>query len=372
MTGLVVGLIWTFNGHEPQIDTPLPLLHVDTLPPQAQVQLVDTALTGTPLAVRLEGRRAVASDGVWHQWPGFAAEGRFDGPAVSMRLADATNRLRVVIDDGASGKITLVRPGTKTIEISGLPAGPHQVRVETLSEADRPARFVGFATPSGGQALPVAAALPRIAFIGDSDTVGYGNTGHQRECSGTQVFAETDTTQSFPARVGQALKAEVTVTARSGVGLLRNYGGSAGPTMAALYPLAIPDRPDLPDDPPGAVATLVVGLGSNDLGSPFAAEEKWGSNAALQSDFQNALIAFLKARQSEMPGARIVLLSFTEYGEEMITSYRAAEAALRDAGSEVALIELPKLERKGCHWHPSLKDHALIADLLIKAIDSKQ
>lgn len=372
IVAIIAALAW-LPADDPLPETPLPRIQVAGAAETARIRLEPppAAGSGTALPARLEGRRAETPTGIWHQWPGFAAEARFDGTAVALRLEDGVNRLRVTLDGGAGGTVTLVRPGAAELSIAGLPAGPHRIRLETLGEAGSPARFDGFFLPPGGRALPAPApARWRIAFIGDSDTVGYGGTVRHRDCTGEQVFASTDTTRSYPALAARALRAEAVVTARSGIGLLRNYeGADPGRTMARLYPLVLPDGPALPEAPLAA-DVVVVALGSNDFGTEFAPDELWRDAAALRPAFEAALTGFLRDRHAEAPGALLVLLSFTEYGAEIVEAHRAAERALVAAGARVALVELPKLERRGCHWHPSPGDHALIAGRLTKAIDS--
>lgn len=366
----LAALLW-WPADDPLPETPLPRMQISGTAETARIRLIPPESAGIPLPARLEGRRAETPSGIWHQWPGFAAEARFDGTAIALRFEDGVNRLRVTLDGGAGGTVTLVRPGAAELSIAGLPPGPHGIRLETLGEAGQPARFDGFFLPPGGRALPPPApALRRIAFIGDSDTVGYGGTVRNRDCSGEEVFATTDTTQSYPARVARALGAEAVVTARSGIGLVRNYGGAdPGRTMARLYPLALPDGPALPETALAA-DVIVIALGSNDFGTDLLPGEPWRDAAALRPDFEAALIAFLRARHAEAPGALLLLLSFTEYGAGITGAHRAAERALAAEGVRVALVELPKLDRRGCHWHPSPDDHALIAGRVTKVIDS--
>jgi len=80
------------------------------------------------------------------------------------------------------------------------------------------------------------------------------------------------------------------------------------------------------------------------------------------------LIAFLRDRVRENPGAIQVLLAFGEYGKPLLVPYQQAEAALKADGQQAVLITLPKLDRSACFWHPSAGDHDLIASWLTTAI----
>lgn len=310
--------------------------------------------------------------GAEHEWPGFTAEAHFFGTSVVLRFDDAVNRLRISLDGGEGGVFQLARPGRADFTLAHLPRKAHRITVEKLSESWEPATFGGFFLTPGTTALPPPPGpARRIAFIGDSDTVGYGGMVSHRLCNEGQVFGATDTTESYPALVARHFGAESIVTARSGIGLVRNYGGAdPGRTMAGIYAQTIPGRIETAGliAPPPEV--IVVALGSNDFGSEFTPGEKWNSDEALQPDFETALTRFLQERRAEYPSALLVALAFGEYGAGLTGAYRNASNTLRREGARIVMVELPRLDRLGCHWHPSPRDHAMIADRLNSAIDA--
>ncbi|WP_231564683.1 SGNH/GDSL hydrolase family protein [Paracoccus halophilus] len=322
-----------------------------------------------PLPARISGTAAAgeAPGSLIHEWPSLIAEARFAGTGVTLRLDDRINRWRVSLD---GAWIELSRPGTRDLRIEGLAPGEHLIRAERISESDGPAIFGGFFLDRDAVPLPAPDPRPRtIEFIGDSDTVGFGNTSKRRECSGAQIFAATDTSQSFPARLAGALGADYRVIARSGIGLLRNYGGATPDrTMRTDYPLAVPSDMQAERLPQPAAGMLVIGLGSNDFGSDIAEGEPWADHAAVSRDFGPALLEFARARLLENPGAPLILLAFGEYGDDLMRAYLSAHEALLAEGFTVRLVTLPKLQRRACLWHPSLADHEMIAETLEKSI----
>lgn len=352
--------------------------------PIPPIEVVKGSVETTPLAelvARQDGLRALplrvtgraASGGMdtfMQEWPAFHAEARFIGNAVRVRFQDMSNRWRVTLDDGLGGRIELARPGSQDLQISGLAAGEHRIRVEKISESSMPSGFGGVLIDQNATALASPDPAPRlIEFIGDSDTVGFANMSQSRECSEDEVFATTDTTRSFGPQVAAQLGADYRVIARSGIGLLRNYGGAApDTTMISRYGMALPSDPSAASLPQAQADIVVTGIGSNDFGSDFAKDEIWQDQAALSRDFGPALTTFLRARVRENPGALQVLLAFGEYGDPLVTPYRDAEAALKADGTRVTLVILPKLDRKACLWHPSAKDHKMIAERIVKAI----
>lgn len=328
------------------------------------------------LALVINGR-ASAGDKMGtlsQEWPGFYVEARFVGPAARVRFQDDSNRWRVTLDGGRAGAIEVARPGMQDLRIEGLAGGPHLIRVERISESFTPASFGGIFVADAAAALPAPDPRPlTIEFIGDSDTVGFANGSDRRDCTESEIYATTDTSRSFGPQVAQALGADYRIVARSGIGLMRNYGGTAPQsTMRSRYAQALPSDPTATRLPQRGADIVVTALGSNDFGSEFAATEPWQDNQALSPDFEAALIAFLNDRARENPDALQVLLAFGEYGPELTGPYEAAARALAAKGVRTALVTLPKLQRTACQWHPSAQDHAMIADRLIAAIREHQ
>lgn len=357
-------LLWPRPPHPP---VPVPTLDMAQAGFQARLLPVGSGLA--PLTAQVTGRSAAghAPGSQRHEWPGFHAAARFEGQAVTLRFDDAVNRWRVTLD---GEPILISRPGWQDLQISGLTTGPHLVTAEKISESQAPAVFDGFFLDAAAKPLPPPEPPARlIEFIGDSDTLGLADTALRRDCSEEQIFSATDTSLAFGPRVARALGADYRIIARSGIGLLRNYGGAKpGREMRQLYPLALPRDPAAPALPQRRADVLVIGLGSNDFGSDFAKGEPWADKAALSADFGPALADFAKARLLENPGARLVLLAFGEYGAELTDAYRTASDRLAAQGLGAELVVLPEPRRNACLWHPSQADHDAIAQALLQVL----
>jgi len=321
-----------------------------------------------PLPAAITGRAAPGPDGGYrHEWPAFHAVARFEGTSVSLRFDDSLSRWRVDIDGSA---VEISRPGLRDLLIEGIKPGRHEIRAEKISESPGPALFGGFFINDAGRDLAPPEPAPRlIEFIGDSDTVGFANTAERRDCTEDEIYAATDTSRSFGPQVARALGADYRIIARSGIGLLRNYGG-ADPerTMGQLYPLALPADPQAPALPQRPADIIVIGLGSNVFGSPLDPQERWTDNSDLARDFGPALADFARARAQENPGALVVLLGFGEYGPELVEAHHRAAALLDERGIANRLVVLDKPQRNACLWHPSASDHAMIAEALLAAL----
>lgn len=303
-----------------------------------------------------------------HQWPGLTIRARFEGGSAYLLFDDAVNRFRVTIDGAAAGALTVTRPGRAVVALTGLTPGLHDILVQKLNESPAPAGFGGIRAPVAATP-PAPVAAPIIEFIGDSDSVGYGNTASARDCSGDQVFLATDSTQAFPAQVAARLGARARVIARSGIGIVRNYEGAApGETMLDLYPLDQPAMDALPALPEDPAELVVLALGSNDFSTPLAKDEGWTGPADLEADAAAGLADLAEAALRRNPGADLLLLAFGEYGAGLMEAHHQAMARLLATLPDARLVTLPELARDACHWHPSLADHARIAETLLTAL----
>jgi lysophospholipase L1-like esterase len=308
---------------------------------------------GKPLAVHSGGRFMTQGREMRFGWPGAYVEGRFRGSDVTVHLKTDTDFLRISVD----GKPfqTIVTPGEAVVKVARLKPGVHSIRVDKLTESQSgSSSFLGFTTH--GTPLPAPARAVRIEFIGDSHSVGYGNTSKTRECTYKQVHDTTDTTRAFGPVLAQRLGADYRVIAYSGYGIVRNYAGSKpGENLPFLYPRAIPGEPGAVQADGWKPGVIVINLGTNDFSTPVHAGEAWADEAALRSEYRTRYIDFVKERQRSNPKARIILMGAENF---------YADVAAVAAATGVTPVKVPALEMTACNWHPSLKDHRVMANLL--------
>lgn len=321
------------------------------------------------LPARITGRASPRGRGFEHKWPAFHASARFEGSDVVVAISDVGGRYRITVD---AASLILTRPGTGLLHIGGLGPGAHEIRLEKLSETSGRGYFGGFFLPASGTPLPPPPDAPLIEFIGDSDTVGYGNTAPGRECTGEQQYLATDSSVAYGPITARALGADYRVIAASGIGLVRNLDGTEAGTMREFYTRALPDRPRLVPAPEQPADAIVIAIGSNDFAGPQDAAADDEARQAFEDRFAAALLDFMQARRAEAPAARIVLLAFGEYGRDLVDAHRTARDAFAADGDHADLLVLPELARTGCHWHPSLNDHLVIADRLLDLLRDTQ
>ncbi|OHC45878.1 MAG: hypothetical protein A2092_14440 [Rhodobacteraceae bacterium GWE1_64_9] len=323
-----------------------------------------------PSPLQAEGRLVWMQPGqsLRHHWPGLVIHGRFDGTLAYLVFDDAVNRFRLTVDGARETALILTRPGRAVIELAGLAPGPHDITLEKLNESAAPAGFGGIWAKAAAPAAP-ADRRPLIEFIGDSETVGYGNTAPGRDCTAEAVFLATDSTAAFPARVAAGLGGQARGIAQSGIGIVRNHEGlSPGITMTDLYPLDEPKAAALPALPEPPAQLVVLALGSNDFSTPLDKGESWDGTPDLEADAAAGLAELARAALQRNPGAELLLLAFAEHGDSLMEAHRQAMAHIKPEAPQVRLVTLPALDRTACQAHPSVGDHARIAEILLATI----
>jgi lysophospholipase L1-like esterase len=304
-----------------------------------------------------------------YEWPGVYFEAQFTGGAVDVKVNDDQDNLYLYID--GVHKLTLTRPGRVTVALKDLGAGTHDVRLEKSSETQSSTgTFDGFTVDSVAETLPPPHYDRNIEFIGDSYTVGYGNTSRGQTCTVDDVRDTTDTSLSFAPAAAKHFNAGYRILADSGHGVVRNYGGmEPGNTMPVLYNYTLLDKSVAAPDDGWAPDVVVIGLGTNDFSTPLGPGEQWQTRDALRADFVHTYVAFVKSLRAKWPAAHIILMSSTNFGGEIIGAVDAVAAQLKDGGeTNLEVIAFSGLDWQACDAHPSLKDERILSQLLIDRI----
>jgi len=342
-----------------------PSLTPVTTPPPA---LKAVELDSQSRVARVPGKTAAT---VRYQWPGLYFESRFRGESIYFRTGPGDVILRAQVDGKPIG--TLVKPAG-LYRIDGLSKGEHRVRIDAVTEHQGgPVEFGGFALPRGAEVMRTTPRRLQIEFIGDSHTVGCGNTSKSRDCTGDEVWATTDNSQSFGAKVATHYGADYQVNAISGRGIVRNYNGGGGDPLPVAYPFALFDHSTPYENSAWHPEIIVIALGTNDFSTALNRGEKWTSRDQLHADYETSYVKFLERLRARNPHA-FILVWATEMAEgEIEREAGKVVAALQAKGEDrIAFLPVGGLAMTGCHWHPSLADHDAIAQKLIRFIDDRK
>jgi lysophospholipase L1-like esterase len=328
----------------------------------------------TPLPMRWGGRvvpPGSASPDTLRQWPGTYFETAFRGTAALFRVGTGDVILHILVDERKVA--TLVKPKPGSYRIAGLASGAHRLRIEVASESQaRPTGFGGFQAPSGTRAAGLPVRTRRIEFVGDSHTVGYANTSTKQTCTEDEVWASTDTSQSFGPLVAKHYGADYRVNAISGRGMVRNYNGFAADPLPQAYPYRLFDRKGSVDMPGWPPQVIVVALGTNDFSTPLHSGEPWETRDALHADYETTYVSFIRNLRARHPRAFFILWATDKANGEVKREVGQVVDRLRASGEKrVAFVPIAGLTFGACNSHPSLDDERKIALALRTAIDGQ-
>ena len=307
-----------------------------------------------------------------YQWPGVYFEAAFQGPKVYFEVGRGDVILRVLVDEKPVA--TLAKPAPGFYEIATLANRRHTVRIEALTESQAgPNVFGGFLYSTGTQPLTVAHHARQIEFIGDSHTVGYGNTSPSRDCTEKEVWATTDNSQAFGPKVAAHYDADFQINAISGRGIVRNYGGFTADPMPEAYPFTLLDHSARYEDSTWRPQIIVIALGTNDFSTALNPGEKWKTRNELRADFESTYVRFIDSLRARNREAFIIVWATDMAEGEIESEARRVVSQLESAGEKrIAFVPIHGLAMTGCHWHPSVADDDLIAAKLIGVIDGNR
>jgi lysophospholipase L1-like esterase len=322
------------------------------------------------LPVRVVGRAVREGDTYHRQWPGTYLESAFAGPSALFTVGAGDVSLRLSVDGAPLPP--LVHPTPQLYRVSGLGAGRHRLRIEVVSESQAGETVLGPVWSDGAaRPAPLSAPARQIEFIGDSHTVGYGNTSAKGDCTQAEVWATTDTTQGIPGQLARRYGADREVNAISGRGVVRNYDGFAADTLPQAYPFALLDHRAPAAEQGWHPQLIVMALGTNDFSTALKSGERWADRAALHRDFEDSYAAFIAGLRRRNPNAFILLWATDLAGGEIVQEAGRVANRLRAAGDQrLAFVPITGLAFSGCHGHPSVADDGRVADAVARVVDA--
>ena len=319
--------------------------------------------------ILVEGR-TINKDNVLHFcYPGTAFTIKFDGSGtLTAKLKANAGYYAVSVDGGEFTKFSThgYDDGIREFELANTAAGTHTVKLMLVTEAYQVfPEFHGFVLGNGAKVLKVdTKKRPKIEFIGNSITCGYGNEAQSENdhfADSTSNFAK-----SFAGITIKNLDAISMVVARSGIGIYKNFGdtvtGSRWPMPRVYENALINDTTTKWDFSSFKPDVVVLGLGTNDLSENNYNYEK----------FAVSYIAFIKQIRQHYPAAKIVLLNSpmlhyqqAQHLTDVIFNSISAMRVINDM--KIYTFSFQEQDDSlgyGADWHPSAKRAAEMARYL--------
>lgn len=326
-----------------------------TTPKEPAMSVLSLADAAVLSKVKIQGRSGPVSSGVSFDWSANTLEFQAAcAGSVSLTLKENASQTLyyTVLVDGKEQK-RAHRTGSRLFLAENLPQGDHTFQVVRQTES-----FYGQATLCAieltGQLKSRPADRPLyMEFLGDSITVGLGNLCLGLPQPASDYSENQDGTQSYAYLTAQALGADISVLARSGIGAYHGWDGG-NPALPPMYesisyyrdktaPWAFSRQADI----------VVINLGTNDLWTG-------GSSSALTQAMQD----FMRQVRRKNPRAAIVWAAggiMADYLDE------AADAVNRLGGAakNYYVCPLPCGPNKGGNGHPTVEQHRSMADSLV-------
>lgn len=320
------------------------------------------------------GRTEVSAQqgGDVHQWPGIYFETATKGRSVTLKFDDKINIYKLYLN----GQLLRVieRPGRANVRFDN--AGNDHIdryRLEKITESQSDTgKFLGFFSDSPDDAVSPLVRARQIEFIGDSFTVGYGNTSPKRECTTDEVWATTDTSQAFGPLTAKHYNADYQINAFSGRGVVRNYDGFAGDKLPTLHNYTLFDGKTEYKATNWQPQIIVIGLGTNDFSTALKPTEPWKTREDLRADYRNTYVKFVKTLRAKNPNAQFILMASDQSDGEIRDQVLQVEKTLESQGeTKIDTIIFTGLDYGGCHAHPSVADDLKLKGLLTDYIDAR-
>ena len=301
-------------------------------------------------------------------WPASSVEITFQGSSLKATIKDTgQDSLEVTVDGTQTKTLKLQQTAAEYDIASDLSGARHTAKLVKRTETFvGTVQFLGFQVQ--GKLLNPSTPNRILEVIGDSISCGYGNEGKAKE----EHFAPNteNADKTYGAIASRALNADFVDIAWS--------GRTMWPTnsIPEIYNLALAADPtstwDLKQQTPNAI---VINLATNDFGKAIPDEKSW----------TEAYAAFIGRLRQRAPKARIYCASgpmMSDNWPPKVKALSTLKAYLQDivnlrasvGDKNIAIInfEVQNEARDGIgsDWHPNVKTHHNMADLLTKTLHS--
>jgi hypothetical protein len=252
--------------------------------------------------------------------------------------------------------------------IQGLVSGQHTIWIYKATEAATGPVFIQHLVARDIVALKVP-DLPLIEFIGNSITCGAAADASEVPCGSGEYHDQHNAYYAYGPRVARALHVNFILSSVSGIGIYRNWN-TPGPVMPQVY-----EKTDFQEKSqrywdfktyhPRVVS---IALGTNDFSDGDRSTPRLPFDSA---QFVDNYIRFIKLVKSKYPHARIALLSSPMLNgdkrhllENCLTTIKIQTDRQFKKSKSVALFFFKPMRARGCGGHPSVEDHAILAEEL--------
>ena len=300
---------------------------------------------------------------------GFTFEGKECEVFVSLPQWLDHNYLQYELDGIYQKRIKIVQGTIEPVVITAQGKGKHTVWIYKATEATTGPVFIEKLAGNNLKAVSVTKAA-LIEFIGNSITCGAAADASEVPC-GTGVYHDQHNAYyAYGPRVARKLGVNYILSSISGIGIYRTWNKEE-PSMPKLYgktdfQLESSRDWDFSKYQPNIVS---IALGTNDLSN---GDGKTPRTPFDSTRFVNGYVDFVRFVKSKYPNAQIVLLNSPMVQgarnillQSCLTVIKTRIDDLHPSDKPVAVFYFKPMKANGCTGHPSVEDHALMADEIL-------
>lgn len=327
-------------------------LHANDLQPYGRTAITDDKLELISSAVHF----------------GFSFEGDGCDVFASLPAGMDHNYLQYELDGVYQKKIRISKNESHPIHFAASASGRHSIWIYKATEATTGPVFIERITGKNLRSLPVPNA-PLIEFIGNSITCGADADTSEMPCGRGAYHDYHNAYYAYGPRVARQLGVNYILSSVSGIGIYRTWNHEE-PSMPQVY-----DRTDFQvgstrnwDFSKYTPKIVSIALGTNDLSNGDGKTPRTPFDSAR---FVNNYTSFVQFVKSKYPSAQIVFLNSPMVGgernvllENCLKTIKMKIDSSHPSDRPVALFFFKPMQPGGCSYHPSVQDHAILADEL--------
>lgn len=301
---------------------------------------------------------------------GFGFEGKKCQLFLHTGYKDSHNYIQYELDGVYQRKLKIKGDTSNTITIETSKDGYHQIWIYKTTEAHTGPIVIEKVKAKNSKALQKE-KQPLIEFIGNSITCGAASDAAETPCGMGEYHDQHNGYFAYGPRIARALNVQYLVSAVSGYGVYRNWN-SDGPPLPNVY-----EKLDFQDNNSQlwnfekAVKPKIVSiaLGTNDLSD---GDGKTPRSAFDSATFVKQYVDFIKVVKSKYPLAQLVLLSSPMMNgskrillQNAILRVKSTIDSIYPNDKPIVVHLFEPMQPTGCGGHPSVEDHATIAQELL-------
>lgn len=300
---------------------------------------------------------------------GFSFTGTSCTVYTSINDASMHNYLQYELDGIYQKRIKVMGGSVQQIVLSANNNGQHTIEIYKATEATTGPIFIQKITGNNLHAITPSNA-PLIEFIGNSITCGADADTSDMPCGKGEYHDYHNAYYAYGPRTARALKVNYILSSVSGIGIYRTWNMD-NPGMPQVYEKArlITEDTTQWNFKLYSPKIVSIALGTNDLSRGDGKHERKPFDSSV---FVKDYISFIQLVKSKYTTATIALLSSPMINgsdrillQNCLTAVKQNIDASYPSDKPVALYFFKPMHPGGCSGHPSVEDHAILAQELI-------